>query len=63
MKILMKKKRKNDNNKEDKQNKPQNQEQKSKEKDGKHEEMSIESGVPDLESKRKSRINPKKNLR
>ena len=42
-----------DNNKEDKQNKPQNQEQRTKEKDGKHEEMSIESGVPDLESETK----------
>ena len=46
-------KKNDDNNKEDKQNKPQNQEQKSKEKDGKHEEMSIESGVPDLESETK----------
>ena len=46
-------KKDDDNNKEDKQNKPQNQEQRTKEKDGKHEEMSIESGVPDLESETK----------
>ncbi len=46
-------KNENDDNKEDKQNEPQNQEQKTKEKDGKFEEMSIESGVPDLESKAK----------
>ena len=46
-------KKDDDNNKEDKQNKPKNQEQRTKEKDGKHEEMSIESGVPDLESETK----------
>ena len=39
-----------DNNKEEKHNKPKNQEQETKEKDGKYEEMSIETGVPDLES-------------
>ena len=46
-------KRDDDNNKEDKHNKPRNQEQKTKEKEGKYEEMSIESGVPDLESETK----------
>ena len=39
-----------DNNKEEKHNKPKNQEQETKERDGKYEEMSIETGVPDLES-------------
>ena len=34
----------------EKKSKPQNQEQKAKEKDAKFEEMSIESGVPDLEN-------------
>ena len=42
---------KNDN--EDKQSKPQDQEQKTSEKDEKHEEMSIDSGVPDLENEAK----------
>tara|TARA_B100000886_G_scaffold340369_1_gene309501 strand:+ start:1081 stop:2895 length:1815 start_codon:yes stop_codon:yes gene_type:complete len=40
-----------DNN--DKQSKPQNNEQKTKEKEEKNEEMSIESGVPDLENETK----------
>ena len=39
-----------DNNDNDKQTKPQNQEQKAKEKDEKHEEMSIETGIPDLKN-------------
>ena len=41
----------NDNNNE--QSKPQNNEQKTKEQDEKNEEMSIESGIPDLENEAK----------
>ena len=42
-----------ENNNNDKQSKPQNQEQQAKEKDNKHEEMSIDSGIPDLENEAK----------
>ena len=41
------------NEKNDKQSKPQNNEQKTKDKEEKNEEMSIESGVPDLENEAK----------
>ncbi len=43
-------KRNDENNNDDKQSKPQNQEQKISEKEEKMEEMSIDSGVPDLEN-------------
>ncbi len=46
-----KKDEKNDEN--ENQSKPQNQDQKAKEKDEKYEEMSIDSGVPDLENQAK----------
>ncbi len=46
-------KRDEENNNNDKQSKPQNQEQQAKEKDNKHEEMSIDSGIPDLENEAK----------
>jgi len=46
-------KRDEENDNDDKQSKPQNQEQKTKEKDEKNEEMSIDSGVPDLENEAK----------
>jgi len=46
-----KKDRENEN--EDKQTKPQNQEQETKEKSEKQEEMSIDSGVPDIENETK----------
>ena len=42
-----------ENNKDDKQTKPQNQDKKTSEKDERQEEMSIESGVPDLENETK----------
>ncbi len=44
---------KNDENKEEKQKDQKNQEQKTKEKDQEQQEMSIESGVPDLENQAK----------
>ena len=47
----------------DKQSKPQNQEQKLKEKDEKHEEMSIDSGIPDLENEAKDQIKLRKKLK
>ncbi len=43
-------KRDDENKNNDKQSKPQNDEQKTKEKDERYEEMSIDSGVPDLEN-------------
>ncbi len=43
-------KKNEENNNDDKKSKPQNQDFKTKEKQEKHEEMSIESGVPDLEN-------------
>ena len=43
-------KKDDENNNNDKQSKPQNQQQKAKEKDEKNEEMSIDSGIPDLEN-------------
>ena len=46
-------KKNEENNKDDKKSKPQNQDFKTKEKKEKHEEMSIESGVPDLENEAK----------
>ena len=46
-------KKNEENNKDDKKSKPQNQDLKTKEKKEKHEEMSIESGVPDLENEAK----------
>ena len=46
-------KRDEENDNDDKQSKPQNQEQKTKEKDEKYEEMSIDSGVPDLDNEAK----------
>ena len=45
--------KKDDKNNDDKQNKPDNQEKQAKEKEDKQEEMSIESGMPDLESEAK----------
>ena len=46
--------KKDDENKnDDKQSKPQNQEQKTKEREEKQEEMSIDTGVPDLENEAK----------
>ncbi len=46
--------KKDDNqNNDDKQNKPDNQEKQAKEKEDKQEEMSIDSGMPDLESEAK----------
>ncbi len=42
-----------ENNKDDKESKPENQEQKAQKKEQKHEEMSIDSGVPDLENEAK----------
>ena len=46
-------KRDDENKNDDKQSKPQNQEQKAKEKEEKQEEMSIDTGVPDLENEAK----------
>ena len=42
-----------ENKNDDKQSKPQNQEQKAREKEEKQEEMSIDSGAPDLENEAK----------
>jgi len=42
-----------DKNNDDKQNKPDNQDKQTKEKEDKQEEMSIESGIPDLENEAK----------
>ena len=46
-------KREEENDNKDKQSKPKDQEQKSKQKEEKQEEMSIDSGVPDLENEAK----------
>ena len=46
-------KKNEENNNDDKKSKPQNQDLKTKEKQEKHEEMSINSGVPDLENEAK----------
>ncbi len=46
-------KRDEENRNDEKQSKPQNQEQKTKDKAEKHEEMSIDSGVPDLDNEAK----------
>ena len=46
-------KRDDENKNDDKQSKPQNDDQNIKEKDDRYEEMSIESGVPDLENEAK----------
>ncbi len=46
-------KREEENNNDEKQSKPQNQEQKTKNKEQEHEEMSIETNVPDLENQAK----------
>ncbi|MDC0477324.1 cobalamin biosynthesis protein CobT, partial [Pelagibacteraceae bacterium] len=46
-------KREEDKNKDDKQNKPDNQDKQSKEKQDKQEEMSVDSGMPDLENEAK----------
>ena len=46
-------KKDDEQNKDDKQNKPDNQEQQAKEKNDKQEEMSIDSGMPDLEDEAK----------
>ena len=51
-------KKNEENNKDDKTSKPQDQDLKTKEKQEKHEEMSIESGVPDLENEAKESDNP-----
>ena len=47
------KKREEEKDNDDKQSKPQNNQQKTKEQEEKNEEMSIESGVPDLENESK----------
>ncbi len=52
-KIDEEEKRDDENKNDDKQSKPQNDDQKTKEKDDRYEEMSIESGVPDLENEAK----------
>ena len=49
-KIEEEEKKDDENNENDKQSKPQEHEQKTREKDDKHEEMSIDSGIPDLEN-------------
>ncbi len=46
-------KKDDEKNNDDKQNKPDNQEKKAKEKEDKQEEMSIDSGMPDLENEAK----------
>ncbi len=46
-------KKDDENNKNEKESKPQNQDQKSTKKEDKYEEMSIDSGVPDLENEAK----------
>tara|TARA_B100000767_G_scaffold184525_1_gene172133 strand:+ start:656 stop:2455 length:1800 start_codon:yes stop_codon:yes gene_type:complete len=46
-------KKEEDRNKDDKQNKPDNQDKQAKEKQDKQEEMSIDSGMPDLENEAK----------
>jgi cobaltochelatase CobT len=46
-------KKDDEKNNDDKQNKPDNQEKQAKEKDNKQEEMSIDSGMPDLENETK----------
>ena len=55
-------KREEENNEKDKQPKPKDQEQKSKEKEEKNEEMSINSGVPDLENEAKEADNAEEEL-
>ncbi len=52
-KIDEEEKREEENKNDDKQSKPQNEEKEAKEKDEKHEEMSIGSGVPDLDNEAK----------
>ena len=47
------KKKDDEQNNEDKQNKPDNQDKQAKEKVDKQEEMSIDSGIPDLENETK----------
>ena len=47
------KKRNDENEKNENKSKPENQEQKTKEKDEKNEEMSIDTGIPDLENESK----------
>ena len=46
-------KKDDEKNNDDKQNKPENQEKQAKEKENKQEEMSIDSGIPDLENEAK----------
>ena len=52
-KIDEEEKRDDDNEEQDKKSKPQNQEQQAKDREEKYEEMSIDSGVPDLENEAK----------
>ena len=47
-------------NNEDKQNKSDNQEKQAKEKEDKQEEMSIDSGMPDIENEAKNQTNLRK---
>ena len=47
----------------DKQNKPDNQEKKAKEKEDKQEEMSMNSGMPDLENEAKESAKLTKTLK
>ena len=44
-------------------NKPDNQEKQAKEKEDKQEEMSIDSGIPDLENEAKESIKLRKKLK
>ena len=55
------KKRDDENEKNENKSKPENQEQKTKEKDEKNEEMSIDTGITDLENESKSQIKLRKN--
>ena len=55
-------KRDEDNDSKDKQSKPEDQQQKSTEKEDKYEEMSIDSGMPDLENEAKESDKAEKEL-
>ncbi len=55
-------KKDDEKNNDDKQNKPDNQEKKAKEKEDKQEEMSIDSGMPDLENEAKESDQAEENI-
>ena len=55
-------KKDDEQNNDDKQNKPDNQEKQAKEKEDKQEEMSIDSGIPDLENEAKESDQAEENI-